>query len=189
MRGKPKILLASNLLAGYSWPFIIAQAVGALLMGVCFLFFGNIILQFLGFAIGFLMIGSSIQQFRLWFMFQRSRNQWGGFVYALLLLILGGILLLFPLFGVFQLLFLVALWSIIHGIELLTAAFRQTQLRIPAGINGMLNILFGVIVFVYPNAGLQFINTLLACYLIFYGLITLFVGLKLRAAVSNSQNQ
>ena len=89
MRGKPKILLASNLLAGYSWPFIIAQAVGALIMGVCFLFFGDIILTLLGFAIGFLMIGSSIQQFRLWFMFQRSRKLWGGFVYALLLLSIG----------------------------------------------------------------------------------------------------
>jgi uncharacterized membrane protein HdeD (DUF308 family) len=189
MRGKPKILLASNLLAGYSWPFIIAQAVGALIMGVCFLFFGDIILTLLGFAIGFLMIGSSIQQFRLWFMFQRSRKLWGGFVYALLLLSIGCVLILFPLFGVFQVLILVALWSIIHGLELLVAAFRQNQLRIPAGLNGILSILFGIIIFVYPNAGLQFINTLLACYLVFYGLITLFVGLKLRAAVSNTQNQ
>jgi uncharacterized membrane protein HdeD (DUF308 family) len=74
-------------------------------------------------------------------------------------------------------------------LELLVAAFRQNQLRIPAGLNGILSILFGIIIFVYPNAGLQFINTLLACYLVFYGLITLFVGLKLRAAVSNTQNQ
>ena len=184
MRGKPRILLASNLLAGYSWPFIIAQAAGALLLGLLFLFFGRVILQLLGFAIGFLMIGSGIQQFRLWFMFQRNRDLWGGFIYALLLFLAGLVLLLFPLFGVFQLLILVALWSIIHGIELLIAAFRLPRFRIPAGINGILSILFGIVVFVYPGAGLQFINTLFACYLIFYGLITLFIGLKLRAAVT-----
>ena len=60
MRGKPKILLASNLLAGYSWPFIIAQACGALLLGFLFLFFGQIILKLLGFAIGFLLIGTVV---------------------------------------------------------------------------------------------------------------------------------
>ena len=189
MRGKPKILLASNLLAGYSWPFIIAQACGALLLGFLFLFFGQTILKLLGFAIGFLLIGSGIQQFRLWYIFQQSRGLWGGFLYALFLFLAGLILILFPLFGVFQQLLLLALFSILHGAELLVAAYHQTQFRFPAGLNGILSILCGVIIFIYPGAGLQFINTLFAYYLIFYGIITLFIGLKLRAAVSSDQEQ
>ena len=189
MRGKPKILLASNLLAGYSWPFIIAQACGALLLGVLFLLFGQAILQLLGFAVGLLLIGSGIQQFRLWYMFQQSRGQWSGFVYALRLFLAGTGLVLFPLFGVFQLLILVGIFSILHGVELLIAAFRQNKCRFLAGSNGILSILCGVIIFVYPGAGLRFINTLFACYLIFYGFITLFIGLKLRAAVSADPEQ
>ena len=179
---RPKIFLPSNLLAGYSWRFIVSQAGTALFLGILFLLFGRGIMQLLGVAIGVLLVTSGIQQFQVWYRLRIvMKGYWSRFIYALFLFLAGLALILFPLLGVFQLLFLLGLWSILHGIELLTAAYEHPRFRFAAGGAGLLSILFGTLLFVYPNAGLDFVNMLFAYYLIIYGIITLSVGLKLRA--------
>lgn len=184
MRGKPKIFISSNLLAGHSWIFIVAQAVVAILLGSFFLINEKIAMVVLALALGVMLLGCGIQQFSLVILFWSKRFNIGQFLYGLLLFGAGLFLIIDPLLGVLELMWLLGAWFLLHGIELLIAAVRtQTfsrTFRLMAGINAGLSILCGAIIFLSPLAGFKIINFLFAFYLIFYGIITLIVGVRLR---------
>ncbi len=177
----PKAFISSNLLGGQSWLFLILQAVIAILLGAFFLINYKIALIILALALGILLLSCGVQQFML--LFARHRFQFGIAFYGVLLVAAGLFLLLDPLLGVLELMWILGAWMIFHGVELFFASalargFR-TSFRIMAVINGVLSLLCGTVIFLSPLAGFQVINFLFAFYLIFYGIITLILGARL----------
>ena len=53
--------------------------------------------------------------------------------------------------------------------------------RIMTAVNGALSLICGILITMFPLAGSIWVDYVFAFYLIFYGLVTLTVGLRLRA--------
>ena len=82
------------------------------------------------------------------------------------------------------LLYLVAIWAIITGIMEISAAFMR---RLPVtqewalGLAGVLSILFGIILFVRPGAGLLTILWLVGIYAIVFGVLLIVRSFQFRS--------
>lgn len=180
---RPKVLVATHLLGGHSWIFIVLQAVVAMLLGALFILKPLLALPSLAVALGVLLLLSGVQQFYL--LTRRRRFRFWRTFYALFLSLAGGFLLAYPLWSGLMLLRILAVWFIFHAFEQVVAAWNAHRLgnsfRAVVWVNGGLSLICGLAILFFPMAGAVFINFLLAFYLMLYGMITMSVGLSLNA--------
>ncbi|HEU4697797.1 MAG TPA: DUF308 domain-containing protein [Gemmatimonadales bacterium] len=98
--------------------------------------------------------------------------------------ILAGIFtFIYPGLTQFALLWVVAAWAIVAGIAQVAAAiqFRKViQGEWLLGLAGVLAIVFGVLLFVYPIAGLVTLALLIGWFAILYGAALIALGVRLR---------
>ncbi len=178
----PKILISTNLLGGHSWQFIIVQALISILLGVIFLFHPTWVMIVLALALGIMLLGSGIQQFAL--MGLTRKFSFPILLYGLVLFLAGLFLVADPFLGSLDLLLILGIWFIFHAVELFVGAVRAKTLaksvRSMAIVNGVLSLLCGFFITLFPLAGIVWINLVFAFYLILYGAVTLAVGFKLR---------
>ncbi len=98
--------------------------------------------------------------------------------------IIGVIAFVWPGITALVLLYLVATWAIITGIMEISAAFMR---RIPVaqewalGLAGVLSIIFGIILFVRPGAGLLTILWLVGIYAIVFGVLLIVRAFQFRS--------
>ncbi len=184
MLKRPQPIVSTNLLGGHSWIFIVIQALCAILLGGIFLCHPLWSMIALALALGLMLLGCGIQQLVLTFLLRRRFNV-GRLFYGLFLFGAGAFLVIDPLLGVLELLLILGIWFIFHGVELLVAAWMARNFactfRIMTAVNGLLSLLCGVLITLFPPAGSAWVDYVFAFYLIFYGLVTLTVGLRLRA--------
>src|ERR1700676_4439961 len=97
-----------------------------------------------------------------------SMSRWGWILFEGLLGILAGIVaFVYPGLTAVVLLYIVAIWAVVTGIMEIAAAFliRGFAAREWAlGIAGVISILFGIFLFVFPGAGLLSILWLVGIY-------------------------
>ncbi len=97
----------------------------------------------------------------------------------------GIIAFVYPGITAFTLLIVIAAWSIITGILEIWAAIRLRHeinnewMLILAGI---LSLLFGVLVAVFPGAGALAVIWIIAAYAVVFGILMLLLGLRLRSS-------
>lgn len=184
MLKRPRPLVSTNLLGGHSWVFIVIQALCSIVLGGIFLFHPLWAMIALALALGIMLLGCGIQQLVLTFLLRR-RFSIGRLLYGLVLLIAGAFLVLDPLLGVLELLLILGIWFLFHGVELFVAAWTArgfaNSFRIMTAVNGALSLICGILITMFPLAGSVWVDYVFAFYLIFYGLVTLTVGLRLRA--------
>ena len=148
-----------------------------------FLFHPHWGLWLLALALGLMLFGCGIQCVALMVLIRKAPI--GSILYALMLLIAGGFLVIDPFFGIVELLLILGISFVFHAFELFVAAARAQKLpgtfRGLAAANGVLSLLFGLLIAAFPVAGAYWINYVFSFFLIFYGAVTLVVGLRLRA--------
>ena len=151
MLKRPRPLVSTNLLGGHSWVFIVIQALCSIVLGGIFLFHPLWAMIALALALGIMLLGCGIQQLVLTFLLRRRFSI--GFIF--------------------------------HGAELFVAAWTArgfaNSFRIMTAVNGALSLICGILITMFPLAGSVWVDYVFAFYLIFYGLVTLTVGLRLRA--------
>jgi uncharacterized membrane protein HdeD (DUF308 family) len=114
---------------------------------------------------------------------QRHERWWPLALEGLVDITVGVVTLLLPAAAVLALLYLVSAWSIITGVFRISAAVRlRRQIR---GewlliLNGVLSVLFGVAIVVYPAVGLVTVVWIIGMYAILFGIILLALALRLR---------
>lgn len=182
MNPQPRLFFSTNLLAGHSWKFMLIQAVLSILLGVFFLV--NYASALIAFAIllGIMLLGSGVQGFLLMAL---NRNFKAGYaLYSLFWLLAGLLLVIYPLFGASVLILTLGIWFIIHSVELLIgAALDRTHpsgFRLLVACNGVVTLMFGIVIVMMPVTVAGVLNWLFAFFLIFYGAVTLGVGLRFR---------
>ena len=99
-------------------------------------------------------------------------------------IIIGVMAFAWPGITALVLLYLVAAWAIITGVMEISAAFMR---RIPVaqewalGLAGVLSILFGIILFARPGAGLLTILWLVGIYAIVFGVLLIVRAFQFRS--------
>ena len=161
LRGVAGILFG---LGAYAWPGIT--------LGVLVLFFGAYALVDGVFAVMAAVTGRT-----------QGLPWWALLVEGLLGIAAGVITFFMPGITLFVLLYVMAGWAIVTGVFEIVAAARLR--REMAGewmlaLSGVVSVVFGVIVFARPVAGLLAVAWLVGTYAVIFGILFLFLGLKLR---------
>lgn len=185
MESGSKIFFSTNLLTSRSWVLVVAEAVLAIGIGAFFFSRPLAAAAIMAVIFGVFVLASAIQEFM-----QLSCNFSGlRLFYAILLLLAGLCLVGNPLFSVVDIVIVLGIWSIFHSIELIAAAVALKNmpgaLRSMTAVNGVLALIFGVVLLAFPLASTVWVTYLAAFYLIIYGVIALVLGFRLRKLTRN----
>lgn len=118
----------------------------------------------------------------------QSRDEYDGWwlllVEGLVSMVAGVLAFVWPEITALVLLYLIASWAILTGVLEIVAAIRLRRViegELWLGLGGAASVLFGVIAVLFPGAGALAIVTLIAFYAIFFGVLLIGLGLRLRA--------
>jgi uncharacterized membrane protein HdeD (DUF308 family) len=160
--------------AGRAWPAVLAGGLGLLAVGIMLLVWPRESLTLVAILIGAALIVSGVV--RLFEGFTAHRESGGmraGYVVIGLLAVLAGILLLrHHALSLFLVAFVTGVYFIAHGISDLGVAFSgQAPARALRGVLGLFSIAAGILMVVWPSITLVLLLTLVAAWLLFYGLV------------------
>ena len=182
MKPQPYFYFSTNLLAGHSWKFMLAQGIISILLGIIFaLNFGSALIIF-AILLGIMLLGCGVQGFAL--MALNRKFKIGYALYSLFWFIAGLFLVIDPLMGASFLMIVLGIWFVRHAIELFTAALADklhpVGFRWLVALNGLVTLAFGILIATSSIAAIGFFNLLFAFFLIFYGAITIGVAMRFR---------
>ena len=114
---------------------------------------------------------------------QRHERWWPFALEGLVSIVIGLITFALPGLTAFALLLLVSAWAIVSGVFRIAAAVRlrkEIEGEWLLILNGLLSVVFGVIIMVFPGAGLVTLVWLIGVYAIIFGIILLALAFRLR---------
>lgn len=121
-------------------------------------------------------------------------NRWLAVLQGVVSIIAGVVAFVWPGITAMALLYVVASWAIVTGaLEVIAAIQLRKEItdEFWLGLGGVLSIVFGVLLFIYPGSGMLSLLWLLGIYAIVFGVSTIFLSFRLRGEtqqVSNSQH-
>lgn len=117
-----------------------------------------------------------------------SLRRWGWVLFEGVLSIIAGLIaFVFPGITALVLLYIVAAWAIVTGMmEIFTAyAIRPFVSREwPLALAGILSVVFGILLIIYPGAGLLSLLWLVGIYAILFGILFIIRAFQLRSWAS-----
>jgi uncharacterized membrane protein HdeD (DUF308 family) len=124
---------------------------------------------------------------------REHNNQWWVALLEGVISILAGIgAFLWPGMTALILLYLVAAWAVVTGVLEIIAAIRlrkEIENEFWLGLAGLLSVLFGVALFVWPGTGILTLLWLLGGYAIVSGIFLLMLAFRLRSLNQPTSNQ
>jgi len=115
---------------------------------------------------------------------QRHERWWPFAIEGLLSIVVGVIAFAMPAATAFALLMLASAWSIVTGLFRIAAAIRlrrEIQGEWLLVLNGVLSVAFGVVIALFPGAGLVTLMWLVGFYAIAFGVILIALAFRLRS--------
>ena len=108
---------------------------------------------------------------------------WGLLLEGIAGIVLGLVTFFFTMVAVATVVYVIAAWAIVTGILELVAAVRLRQ--VVAGefwliLAGVASIIFGIVIFLNPAAGVAAIGTIIGVYTLIFGILMIGLGLRLR---------
>lgn len=160
------------------------------LRGICALIFGAIAILWPGITVAALvilfaayMLADGILAIISAVRAGRRHQRWGLLVVeGILDLIVGAIAIVWPLITIVAFIYLLAAWAIVTGGLMFTAAFRL-QLehgRWLLGLAGLVSVVWGVLLLVWPLAGAVVLALWLGAYALVFGITMLILAFRLR---------
>lgn len=113
----------------------------------------------------------------------RDRSWWVEIVEGLIGIVAGVLAILFPAFAAEALVLIIAVWAILTGIFEIVAAVRlreQISGEVWLGLAGVASILYGVVLFLFPDAGALGLAWLIGGFAIAFGAFLVVLGWRLR---------
>jgi uncharacterized membrane protein HdeD (DUF308 family) len=167
----------------HSWPFILFRAATAVLFGLVALLMPVPTLAVLVLLFAAYMVTDGIFAALAGIRAARKHERWGWFaVEAVANIAAGVIAFLWPGITVFVFVAITAAWALISGGVMLYGAlrFQQRHGRIWLALAGLVSVLWGVLLIMFPIAGAVVMTLWLGAYALIFGVALLFLALRLR---------
>jgi uncharacterized membrane protein HdeD (DUF308 family) len=113
-----------------------------------------------------------------------ARAWWVVLLDGIVGVIFGILVLAWPVRTALVLLYLVAIWALVTGVLKISAAFvvpGSARLRWGVGLAGLFSIIFGLILFIHPGAGLLVVLWLVGIFAIVFGVALSIYAFQVRA--------
>jgi uncharacterized membrane protein HdeD (DUF308 family) len=173
-----------------NWWMLLIRGIAAVLFGVAILVWPQIALTTLVLLWGAYAVVDGIFALVMGFQGQPVfANRWLTILEGVVSIIAGVIAFIRPDITALALLYVIAAWAIITGILEFVAAIQLRQEisgEFWLGLSGVLSVVFGVLLFIYPSAGMTSILWLLAVYAIAFGVATIFLSFRLRGEIDHT---
>lgn len=174
-------------LVGRWWTFVL-RGVLAILFGLTTAFVPGLALLTLILLFGFYALADGVLNLIAAFRRDNTTQQpwWSLLISGLLGLAAGLIALFMPGLTAFALLYVISAWAVITGVMAIIAAVRlrkQIEREWLLALAGVLSVVFGVLIAVFPGAGALALALWIAAYAVVLGILLIVLGLKLRTRI------
>jgi uncharacterized membrane protein HdeD (DUF308 family) len=167
-----------------NWWAIALRGVFAILFGLIAVFLPGVTLASLVLLFGVYMLVDGIFDIVAGIRAAARHERWGMLVFeGIVDLIAGAIAFVWPLATVLAFVILMAAWAIISGALLLSACFRlhPAHGRWLMGFGGVVSIIWGLLLFVFPIAGAVVLTLWMGAYALIFGVTLLVLAFRLRS--------
>ena len=169
------------------WWTLLIRGIVAILFGLAALFAPGITLLFIVLLFGAYALIDGIGAVILAFQARRATsNWWIPLLEGIVGIVIGIVTFFWPHITAFILLYLIAIWAILTGITELATAFAIrgiTALEWTLGIAGVLSIIFGLLLFIFPRSGILALLWLVGIYAIIFGVVLIVRAFQLRSVI------
>lgn len=167
------------------WWAIVLRGVAAVLFGIVALFYTGATLLALVYVFGLYAVLNGIFAIVAAVRAGEAHMRWGLLAFSGIVSIAAGVVsFLWPGLTALSLVIIVAAWAIITGVaEIAFALAWPDTLTQPwlAGLSGLLSVVYGVLLAVWPRSGAVALTWLLGIYAILFGASLLYYANQLRA--------
>lgn len=178
-------------LARVWWAFLL-RGLLALIVGVIVLLFPEIGLPSLILAFAAWMIVDGVAELIGAWRTRGQRQWWVGILEGIAGIVAGLLAVILPGITALVLLYLVAAWAIVTGVLEIVAAIRlreQITGELWMALAGVLSILFGLYLVIFPGAGILSLLWLVGFFAIAFGAFMLLLGWRLRGIHERAERQ
>ena len=164
------------------WTFIL-RGVIAILFGLVCLIFPPLAIIGLATLFGFWLIMDGVSGLTGAWSARGSGGWWISLLEGIAGLVAGFLAIVWPVITVFVLVLLVGAWAVLTGVfEIWTAIRLREHIKgeLFMAIAGMISILFGLYVIIFPRAGILSVLWLIAVFALAFGVTLIALGWRLR---------
>jgi uncharacterized membrane protein HdeD (DUF308 family) len=182
---------AAIVMARAWWAFML-RGLLAVIVGVVMFVFPQIALPALILAFAVWMIVDGVAELIGAWRMRGQKQWWLGILEGVAGIVVGLIAVFIPGLTAVALLFLVAAWAIVTGVLEIIAAIRlreQISGELWMGLAGLLSILFGLYLVLFPGAGILSLLWLVGFFAILFGVSMLLLGWRLRGIYEQAKRQ
>jgi uncharacterized membrane protein HdeD (DUF308 family) len=179
------------LLAQLWWAFILRGVLGIVFGVVVILFPAIGLIAVVALFAAWALVGGVSSLVGAW----RSRGQkdwWVGVLEGLAGIAAGIVVILLPPAAALALLFVIAAWAILTGVLQIWMAVRlreQISGELWMGLSGLVSILFGLFLIIFPGTGILSVLLLVGIFSILMGVAMLLLGWRLRGIHGQAKRQ
>lgn len=167
-----------------NWWALALRGVFAILFGILALIWPGVTLGALVILFGAYALVDGIFALVAAFRAAEAHQRWWPFVWEGLFGIAAGLIaFIYPGITALVLLYIIAFWAILTGIFEISAAIRlrkEIAGEWALGLGGLASLVFGILLVVYPGAGVLTVIWLIGAYAIAFGVLLLVVAFRLR---------
>lgn len=174
-----------------NWWMLALRGVFAVLFGILAFLWPGLTLTSLVFLFGAYAILDGILGLISGFRRRETNDRWWLMLLEGLVSIAAGVVAFaYPDMTALVLVYVIGVWAIVTGVFEIIAAVRlrkEIDGEWLLGLSGLLSILFGVLLFVFPGAGALALVWMIAGYAIVFGILMIVLGFRLRGADTSAQ--
>lgn len=165
------------------WGWVLATGILMVIAGLIALFLPGLATVSMALFLGWLLLLYGIAGIVMGIRSRHGRGHPTDLLYGVISLIVGVVLLVFPIWGAFWLPLVASIWLLVRGIVELAAAARHRRERGLLILSGVLNILLAVILFAgWPFPSIQLLGIAVGASFIVAGIVSIVGAFGLRRA-------